>query len=478
MTTSERSSTEDPDAASATSLSEELLAYFRETPFAYAGFRILHIHTLRGEDSIAERDEVPLIGSVAFPLVFGLYLFARRFAFLIARFAGHAPEESLPADGHLFTMTSTHEFRTQAFVNIAAELQSRGHEVTLLCSPSGAAQRTEWEERGLSTATFDELLGRVRVSRLLGIVRKAIKARHRLDELGPYDTAAAPFALVVNVIILEQVKRECIREITLNEPSIHTYSPMPYLLESTGSDKVYVYQHGIQWHRDERQAFDFSVPSFIPLTYFVWGDPWVSNFEEYAHPEARVLPVGSPWYDQLSKRETGVETEPSYDVVFVSKSPQSDSVPDKHLRYEALFEAVLDICNKKDLSLAVKLHPNEPPDWYRERGWEKYIVEFEGIEEALQATRLAVTDNSSTFVESAALGTPMIVADIADVGLDALGPVSNTIFADDLDDLQEGILGVCVEDREFARIQRGRQLVRLGDSTERIADEVTVERGE
>lgn len=450
--------------------SEELLAYLQKNSFAYAGLRILHIYTLRGDDAIAERDEVPLLDNPAFLLIFPGYIMIQRILFGIQALFGRTSDIRLPSNGHLFTMTSDHEYRTYSFIDIATELKQRDQQVQLLCSPSALSNRNKWEQSGLSTVSFKELLGRVRLYKLPLIIANALRIYMGLGQVSPYKINIAPIFLIFNILILEQIKRECIREIIINDPIVHTYSPMPYILESTSFEHIYVYQHGTQWHRSEPQSFDWPIPPFVPLTYFVWGQSWVSNFEEYAHPNSRVVPIGSPWYDHLAEQEIKSKKTPSWDVLFVSNSPQSDNLDEKDQKYEDLFKTVLEACKENELSLAIKLHPMEPPDWYKDRGWGEYIVNFGGIEDALSDTRLAVTDNSSAFVESAVLGTPIVVTDISDKGFKTLGPVKNVTFTDELSELRVCISQITANNNQ-EQIFSGDQLIRIGGSTNRIVSE-------
>jgi hypothetical protein len=86
---------------------------------------------------------------------------------------------------------------------------------------------------------------------------------------------------------------------------------------------------------------------------------------------------------------------------------------------------------------------------------------------------VAVTDNSSAFVESSVLGTPMIVADIKNHGLENLGPVANTIFTEEMNDVQDAILDLYTGRKNMSTDGTEKPLVRIGCSTERIADTVT-----
>jgi len=388
----------DPDGA--------LAEFLRQHPLGYAPFRVLHIYLESGDDVMIERDEVPFLGSRLFPLLISGYVVLRRFDFLIRSLLGLSRSVVDDPD-HVFTMTSDHEYKSYSFLEVATELQDRGESVLLLCSPASAPRRDEWEEMGLPATTFRELLGYCSLIALLRGFVESIKIVRQLRRLHPEAYAAAPTSLVVNVTVLEVIKRSALDGAT-NEPVVHTYAPMPYLLESTRRDRVLTYQHGMLLAHEDKIAMGY--PYYVPLTYFIWGEFSREKVAARAHPDSTLIATGTPWHDHLADLSRERTAPPSVDVLFVSGS--HGLVADaEHEEYEAVVSDLIDYCESTDLSLAVKLHPNESAGWYAERGWEEYVVDFDGILDALLDCRVAVTGWSSTMLESAALGTPMVVID-------------------------------------------------------------------
>lgn len=100
-----------------------------------------------------------------------------------------------------------------------------------------------------------------------------------------------------------------------DDPAVHTYSPMPYLVEDSKNDWIFVYQHGTQWKGPNTLM---AVPFYVPLTYLIWSDIWAKSFEDAAHPDSHIVPVGSPWHDRLAGSQ--METEPEFDVLFISQA--------------------------------------------------------------------------------------------------------------------------------------------------------------
>lgn len=417
---------------------------------------------------MAERNEVPFLGSRLFPVFFIGYVISKRVLFLLETVLGLSRDITLPHTGHLFVMTSSGGYRTFSFVEIAKSLKERGQDVLLLCSPTAASNRERFREAGLDTLEFTELVGSVRIHRLPVVLVKTATMMRRVLTITTYDTEAVSRVFLFNVMFLEGVKKESIRTVTEEDPVIHTFSPTPYLIESTKMSRVFAYQHGIQWDPIGVVDFAAGVPPHIPVTWLIWSDKWRKRFETYTHPDSSIIAVGSPWYDNLAEQTSELE-EPTWDVLFVSAS-HAIKTPREGDQYEALVRLVVETCEKRSLSLAVKLHPSEDSGWYRDRGWDKYLVEFDDIDDALLDSGVAVTNTSSAFVESSILGTKMIVADVFGRRVKDLGPIENVVFAESVHEIPDLIAdGTSGKAEVFSR---GGLPMQTGNSTDTIVKTV------
>jgi hypothetical protein len=454
--------------------SETLLDYFRAHPIAYAGFRIIHIHSITGEtDSLPESEEVPFISTAIFPILILGYVATKRILIGASRLLGGQKTTILPADGHLFTMTSNSEYRTAPFEQVAKQLSESEVETLLICSPQAEQIQDRFRDQGLSTTTISQLLGDVRLHRIPFIFFEAVNVLIGLLKTTEYNIKSTPHILIFNFILLEAIKRESLRTVCENDPKIHTFSPTPYLIESTNPSSVFVYQHGVQWVRPGKRDFTSSCPPFVPLTYFIWGEAWRSMFERYVHPNSKIVSVGNPWYDTLADSTDEKSDAENIDVLFIGAS-HTTSTKERNEKYESLVRTVINTCNKKNLNLAIKLHPNGNNDWYRERDWGKYIKEFETIDNAISSSKVLITNTSSTFVESTVLGKPIIVADVYDKQLSNLGPLKNVVFSDGVEEIPELVTGIITGDADIiSMLKKGPIPVDLGQSTNQITEYVS-----
>lgn len=436
----------------------ELADLFQRHPLAYAGYRISHLK--RHDRDISESGEIPFVSSPLFPVVITGYLILTRLRHIGLAALGRTTSFDLGRSDHIFSMTSARGYRTHSFIAVAEALRERDESVVLLCSPAAAEDRDEWEADGFWTVTHRELHGRVGVlATLHGLVR-ALALVRALRGTGKAEPGFRNAVLYYNFVLLEFVKRESVRPLTGADPSVHTFSPMPYLVDATDDERVFVYQHGIQPPLGDKIM---SAPFFAPLTYLLWGDPWHANFRSYVHSDATLHTVGSPWYEYLAEKRR-LDRNPEYDVLFVSGS---HGLTDEHIehRFERLVKETVGICEQRDYSLAVKLHPLEDRAWFDERGYGEYVTTFDDIDDALLDARVAVTNASTAFVESAVLEVPVVVSDLWDYGLSALAPVDHVRFTDG-PDVRDAV-AAAVEGDEF-RSAESRPLVSLGNSRERI----------
>lgn len=442
--------------------SPELESYLASRPIGYAGFRIFH---LRAHGfPLSDKDEVPFVTSPLFVLAILGYIIYRR---LRASISGRLSTEPVAGTTHVFTMSSGHKYRYYSFVEIASTLRQRGEDVLLLCSPDAETKRAEWHAAGLPTLTHTELHGTVPISRVLRAAIDALVVVLTVRRMVVYDTKFNDALVAYNYTLLEWVKSESVDDLFGHQPRVHTYSPMPYIQKSTSPDSIYVYQHGFQWKPETDLLM--AAPWYVPLTYFVWSELWIEYFESAAHPESRIIPVGSPWYDYLSDRQSDEDGNRELDVLFVSGSHGCQTEA-QHRSYESLVEELIGICERKDWRLGIKLHPVETGSWYRERGYEEHLHDFDDIDSALLGTKVAVTNASSSLIESTVLGTPMVVADVFEEGYDRIGPVENIYFADSVHEVGRLLDGLATGDVDAG--DRGRSVVRLGGAVDRIVDEL------
>jgi hypothetical protein len=203
---------------------------------------------------------------------------------------------------------------------------------------------------------------------------------------------------------------------------------MPYQLKSVDSDRMFVYQHGVEADDGDRS---FSIPKYAPVNYVIWGNVWFEEFKQKSHQESSIYPIGSPRYDRLVERRT--ERNVDIDVLFVAGSHVIDKTGFDGAAYRELVESVVDLCDRNDWKLAIKLHPVEDSSYYEQLGCDQYIVSEDDISTLLLRSDVAVTDLSSSFIESLAVGTPMIVTQSSsDRGYQSFRSVSGIEFPDSL----------------------------------------------
>ena len=445
----------------------ELAALCRRHPLAYAGYRAAYLR--HHNRNISEVDEIPFVTSVLFPVAILGYLVLARVRYVLAVLQGSAPTWDLDHDDHVFSMTSTRGYRSRTFVELAETLQERGENVLFLCSPAAAENRDEWEADGLPTVTHRELHGRAGVFAAVTGALRSVVLTLRLRRIDDPAARAGSAALVYNFVLLEFVKRESVRSISAADPSIHTFSPMPYLLSATSTERVFAYQHGLQQPLGDKIM---AIPFFAPVTLLIWGKPWLDTFRPHVHSETEIRAVGSPWYEYLAEKHQA-DRDPEYDALFISAS-HGLTDPEIEAAFEDLARTVIETCERHDYALAVKLHPLEDVEWYERRGWAEYVVEFDDIDDALLASRVSVTNASTAFVESAVLGVPVVVTDLWEHGLDSLAPVDHVRFAG-VDEV-EAVVKSAVNGDTFAA-DDPRSLVLTEGTVERILDVVDERRG-
>ncbi|GAB7008091.1 hypothetical protein [Halorubrum trueperi] len=436
--------------------------YLEENPTAYAGLRALDVSSKGREQTVAEKDEVPFIFSIAFVPLIVAYTVLKRTAYGLNRVLSRTDSPPISPPDHVFVTTSTHEYRTYTFEEVGKRLLDKNKDVMFLCSPSAADQMDDWQQNGFQTESFRNLLRFVSVSELfVNLVRSVItmyKLRHITS--GEFQKSSQIYAF--NSTFLEYIKYSSLEPLVRDVPVVHTYSLMPYQVRATVPERLYVYQHGAQRSPGEDA---WAAISFFPATLLVWGEAWVENFEPLLHPDTEVCVTGSPWHDYLS--ESRDSTPPDWDILFIGGSQATTHSEKWEELYEELVADLVQACEDNGWSLAIKLHPIENSDWYREHGWESYVVEFDSIRDAIKSADIAVTHFSSAFVESIALGTPIILNEVWSFGLSELRPISGANFVDS-DELEQEIKRVRELGLDSDNILENSRLLNVGESVDRI----------
>ena len=446
---------------------ETLGEHFQSNPFLWAGYRALFV--LANDNETPEEQTVPLLRSIFFmPAIIG-FLTYKRMTALVTNTSD--VERSFE---HLISITSTSEYRSYTLVEVAKELQQRDEDVLLLCSPSAEGRMTEWQDVA-PTVKHRDLHRRIPVKKIIRLPVDSVRMTLELKSIiSSEQLSIHSFIFAHNLLLLELIKHHSIVDLCRDDPAVHTLKPMPYFLEATKANRIYVYQHGTQVRYPDwvwpgvnanNVSYDLkaSIPFYIPLTYFVWGEPWKRNFERIAHRDSVIHVTGSPWYDNLastnrSKHETDI------DVLFVSQSHAVE--PQTQEAYEELVKRLVEFCSMRDFTFAVKLHPRESMSWYEKRGLDEYVQEFDDIDTALLRSRVAVTDTSTAFIEASVLGTPSIVADVSGRNLSSLAPVKNVRFTDGIGKIETHLEELLGSDEDQST--EGTELIRISKATDEI----------
>lgn len=449
-----------------------LKAFIADHPVAYAGFRAIFTSDANRHKTTAEKNEVPFIFSILFIPLLTSYIFVHRFLFLLTSLGGLRNSPPDPTSGHIFVMTSTHDYRTYAFEEIGTELSDRDEDLLFVCSPSASEKVEELAEEGFRTVSYLSLLKFITFRDVLASIPQSIMYMRTLEDIVADDYPEQSYRFVLNAIFLEFVKTLSFRLIVDDKSTVHTYSLMPYQVRSTALDRLYVYQHGSQRVPDDPDEEVWKPTTFFPVTLLIWGEAWAVNYDQLIHEKCILEVVGSPWFDRLSELASGFTPTHDCDVLFIGGSQTSSEHDDAS--YEDIVSTVVRACRKNGWSLAIKLHPVEKASWYEERGWEDYISEFEGIHEALISADVAVSHYSSAFIESLVVGTPVVLHEAWSFGLTRIRPIEGVSFVSTTEIEPEIERLVVTNDLSEKSIVENR-LVELGGATERIVDIVSTE---
>lgn len=402
---------------------ERLKSYLSENPTAYAGLRALNISSRGREKSTAEGDEIPFIFSMAFVPLITAYTLLKRLAYCLKRVSNTGNSDRTPLPDHLFVMTSAHEYRTYTFEQVGKRLLEKNKNVMFLCSPSAASRMSDWNKKGFQTESFKNLLRFVSVYDLLIHVVRAVITMYELRRVTSDEFKNPSLRYTFNSIFLEYLKYSSLNRLIENSPAVHTYSLMPYQVRATVPERLYMYQHGVQFTPDGQYG---GAKTFFPSTLLLWGEAWIKNFEPLTHSESKIYVTGSPWHNHLSEI-SGKETN-KLDILFLGGSQVTEHSEKREQMYQELVANLVKACKNSGWSLAIKLHPTESDEWYRQHGYENYVKEFESLEDAINSADIAITHFSSAFVECIAMGTPVILSEEFSDGLDNLRPITGAHF--------------------------------------------------
>jgi len=383
-------------------LGDQMAAFLRSQPVTYAGHRILaNVAQVDEYSGTTEQSEVPFLDKWFFPIALSGYWLLRRLLHLVG--LSTAPSEF---DGHVFVMHSDRHDKRHTLTAVGDRLIDQGTDVLLLCSPEAESYRSKWEKQGFATTSFIELLGGISLRGWLSVVGTTIRAVRGLREQAPDEFAAAPKTSVFNLVFLEAVKSQALVQAT-DRPTIHTYAPMGYVLAATEFDHVFGYQHGIMYGQESEtgdQEYRRGYPFFAPINYLTWGKPWHDKFRYSTPTDTQLHATGSPWHEFLSQHDTDGDKE--YDILFISSAGRQTAEGEE--AFEKFVGRLIEVCERRDWRLGIKLHPKENGDWYADRNWSEYVLDANPtIQEALLNTNVAITTGSSTLVESMLLGTPI-----------------------------------------------------------------------
>lgn len=411
--------------ASANTWSDDVVRRCSDDPLNFTLFQEYVILEIYGRD---KSTSIPFIHRVWYVLAIFVYLVGKWLISLI-----RSPPE---LSGNVFCCHSMAPYKYESFQTLSRYFGERGLDTCILTVTGCRRQFLESTHFNSSdVVTFSEIFVAASPTRLLIELPRLWRLNRQMADLLEVDSVRHRI-IAFNFLVTEAIKYQSLSRSLSDVESFHTFAPMPYQLKSIDNDILYAYQHGIEAGEGNRS---FSIPKFTPLTFFVWGDIWTNEFTKRAHPESRILPVGSPRYDQMLERRD--EREKIFDVLFISGTHTLDEPDLDTNAYDTLVDTVVQLCRKNDWKLGVKLHPSESPGYYRRRGYGEYLVSEEDISRLLLNSELAVTDISSALTESVVLGTPMVVAQQSTTKyrLDSFGKCEGLAFPNDIEEVEREI---------------------------------------
>jgi len=225
---------------------DRLRTYIANHPIAYAGFRAMFTSNKDRHETTAEKNEIPYIFSICFIPLLIAYIVSLHAKHVLKSIIGLSSPPPSPTARHIFVMTSDHQYRTYAFEEVGARLDSEGENVIFICSPDATGRINRIRQEGLRAESYVDLLRFVSLRDVLrGVLHSAVIMYH-LKEIVSESYPDQSYTFVLNAIFLEWIKTLAFGVVAVDDPAIHTYSLMPYQVESTIPERLYVYQHGVQ----------------------------------------------------------------------------------------------------------------------------------------------------------------------------------------------------------------------------------------
>lgn len=371
----------------------DLLADDLMSMAAFRGYWILD----HNDGVLNEENEVPFVTRTFYPILLLGYLLLKRLEHLFKRVLGG---ESVRVTGHVFVVTSAATYRFRPLIRVANEFPKP---VTLLCTTPTINRLNEETDGSWNVRSHSDLHRLVPIRKALAALVRAWQVNARVaDRLRVANLHYRSISL--NLVLTELIKAESLSRAQDGIKSFHTQSPSPYALSTIDEERFYLYQHGQGISMTGRlTAAEYG------LTYFTWGPGWAP--EKYCSKKAQqvieFVPVGNPMFDEMIERREERPPNPEYDVLFISQSHVLGKWHPE--RYEEYVQEIINICDRNEYRLGIKLHrPQEDKTYYRKRGWEEYVVDYDIIK-ALLNSRASVTDCSSGYLESVVLGSPVVL---------------------------------------------------------------------
>jgi hypothetical protein len=269
---------------------------------------------------------------------------------------------------HVFVCHSGAPYKSHAFLGVIA---AHDGPTTLLATSSCRNRFDAVGDRAItSVVAFASTFSSVSLRRLFGSLPRLWTLAGEMAALLEAGSRCQRVLAFIPLAV-EQAKYLGLAGCANGVRSLHTYSPMPYLLQAVSAEDICVYQQGIQ-AETAGQRSSFVVPRHAPVRHLIWSVGWSGEFERKAHPKSPIHAVGSPRFDRLLDRRD--ERDVEYDVLFVSGTEILGDESADETAYRRLVEAVVETCAARGWSPAIKLHPIERPRYYEQWAYEEYIV--------------------------------------------------------------------------------------------------------
>jgi hypothetical protein len=408
------------------SWSEDILRLCEDEPFNFMAFRVYVLLHIQGK---MPSNPAPFIHRIWYLPIILLYISLKRIQWVLT-------DDLARAEGHIFCCTSTEGYRSESFFELVQYFTEEGEETTLYCTSRCKKNfYKNFSDDITNIVTYSQTFQRVSLTGLVLDIPMlwsiSTEMYNRLEVSSWSDKV-----ICLNFLITEHIKYRGLSKACSKIDSFHTYSPMPYQIKSIESEKIYVHQHGLQATPGDRAM---AIPKYSPVNYFVFGQFWSFEFKKKSHPQSKIFVTGNPRYDSLFKKPK--PENPKIDVLFVSGTHILDRSDFEEDNYKSLVDLIINVCDRNNLDVSIKLHPKETDKYYRKWGYENKIVQNEDITQLLSQSRIAVTDVSTAFIESILLQTPFILAKQSsiDLAIDGADKINGLVFAGSLKEVENKI---------------------------------------